>query len=210
MIGAEVEDIVSADPFAPSQAWMDAFTEQCTEELTARLAQFARTRAVNVENAGRKIDDYYAKELVADAIADTYMGVIRWDPAVCALSTHICQTVIYRTRNDIEHQRSNPHDAIGDDTDQSRSAEARAAEEAPTVRQIEARRYATEVMAQIRLLARDDRDVLRIVAAYDEGMTRKSEVMEHARMRERTYHNARIRLGRIVKSLSRRSNQAVA
>ena len=57
-------------------------------------------------------------------------------------------------------------------------------------------------MAQVRTLAVKDKQVLRVLAAYDAGSETKDEVLAHARMKSRTYHNAYARLRRIVRQLT--------
>src|SRR5262245_28626769 len=58
-----------------------AFRAQATEELTRRALRYARQRAALVRRAGRRIDSLYARELVQDALTDTWAGVLAWDPA---------------------------------------------------------------------------------------------------------------------------------
>jgi len=76
-------------PFTPSESWI----KQATAKLIAGLNQFARTRALAVADAGRKVDDYYARELVLDALGDTWLGVVRWDPEKCSLAYHVVRTI---------------------------------------------------------------------------------------------------------------------
>jgi hypothetical protein len=56
-------------------------------------------------------------------------------------------------------------------------------------------------LAHLRAAAARDKPVLRILDAYEAGAVTKEQVLEHAKMKERTYHNARIRLKRIVSKL---------
>src|SRR5258706_183676 len=60
----------------------------------------------------------------------------------------------------------------------------------------------SETMSQIRALATSDKPVLRVLDAYDAGCETKDEVLAHARMKSRTYHNAYGRLRRIVRYLT--------
>ncbi len=56
-------------------------------EIDRRPSQLRATpRAFAVAAGGRKVDDYYARELVQDAIGDTWSGVLRWDPKRCTLA----------------------------------------------------------------------------------------------------------------------------
>ena len=189
-------------PFTPTESWIKQYTKQATAKLIAGLNQFARTRAFAVAAAGRKVDDYYARELVLDALGDTWLGVVRWEPEKCSLAHHVVRTIEGRSDKHRKHALDRPHDAIGDDTASSRIAEVDASElltddQAPVTRV-----HTSETMAQIRTLAAKDKDVLRIVDAYDAGCETKEEILAHARMRSRTYHNAYGRLRRIVRHLT--------
>ncbi len=66
----------ASKPFTPSETWIQQYQKQATPRLIAGLNQFARTRALAVADAGRKVDDYYARELVLDALGDTWLGVV--------------------------------------------------------------------------------------------------------------------------------------
>lgn len=191
-------------PFTPDDAWIDAFQSQLTEEAIDRVRRFARMRALGVANTGRKVDDYYARELVQDAIADTFEGVLRWDPSRVTLEAHLTRAVQSRSRDDRTHEIAFPHDALGDADERSQLAESEASSVAATEHDIEKRRYASELMATIREEAAGDKAVLRILDGYDAGATTKAEVIEYTKMKARTYHNGRIRLGRIVRNLTNR------
>lgn len=69
--------------FTPTEEWIQQYQKQATAKLITGLHQYARTRALSVADAGRKVDDYYARELVMDALGDTWLGVVQWDPAKC-------------------------------------------------------------------------------------------------------------------------------
>jgi hypothetical protein len=77
--------IETARPFTPSEDWINEYQKQATPKLIAGLNRYAQTRALSVAAAGRKVDDYYARGLVLDALGDTWLGVVRWDPSKCSL-----------------------------------------------------------------------------------------------------------------------------
>ena len=198
----ETDDHDTIQPFTPSEAWIKQYTKQATPKMIAGLNQFARTRALTVAGSGRKVDDYYARELVLDALGDTWLGVVRWEPEKCSLGYHLVRTIEGRADKHRKQAFARPHEALGDDTASSRIAESEASEligddQAPITRV-----HASEVMEQVRTLASNDKDVLRVLGAYDAGCETKEEVLAHARMKSRTYHNAYGRLRRIVRHLS--------
>jgi hypothetical protein len=175
----ETENEDTTESFTPTEAWIKQYQKQATPKLIAGLNQFARTRALTVANVGRKVDDDYARELVLDALGDTWLGVARWDPDTCSLGYHVVRTIEGRADKHRKQALQRPHDALGDG-----AADA------------------SETMSQIRALATNDEPVLRVLDAYDAGCETKDEVLAHARMKSRTYHNAYVRLGRIVRFLT--------
>jgi hypothetical protein len=72
-------EIKARQSFAPEDAWVDEFEKQLTPKLFDGLRKYARPRAFAVATAGRKVDDYYTRELVQDAIGDTWSGLLHWD-----------------------------------------------------------------------------------------------------------------------------------
>jgi hypothetical protein len=198
-----------AEPFTPTEAWIREYERQATPKLIAGLNQFARTRALTVADAGRKVDDYYARELVLDALGDTWLGIVRWEPTKCSLAYHLVRTIEGRADKHRKHALARPHDVLGDDTAGSRLAECDASEAVGGPGAV-TRVHASETMAQIRALAVKDGPVLRILDAYDAGCETKEDVLVHARMKSRTYHNAYGRLRRIVRHLTDRTLVAKA
>lgn len=140
------------EPFTPTEEWVEQYQQQATAKLIAGLHQFARTRALAVADAGRKVDDYYARELVLDALGDTWLGAVRWDPAKCSLGYHLVRTIEGRADKHRKHAIKRPHDALGDGTAASDHAESVASELLVDDQVALTRVHATETMAQVRAL----------------------------------------------------------
>ncbi len=204
----EIEE--GGEPFTPTEEWIEQYQQQATAGLIAGLNQFARTRALAVAGTGRKVDDYYARELVLDALGDTWLGAVRWDPTKCSLGYHLVRTIEGRSDKHRQHAIKRPHDTLGDGSAASENAESDASELIVDDQVALTRVHAAETMAQIRALAERDQPVLRILDAYDAGFTTKEDVLAHARMKSRTYHNAYGRLRRIVRHLTDRKLAAKA
>ena len=207
-IETESTEAVAAQPFTPTEDWIQQYKKQCTPKLITGLNQFARTRALAVAGTGKKVDDYYARGLVLDALGDTWLGVVRWDPSKCNLGYHIYRTIDRRSEKHRKHAETFPHDSLGDDTDASRFAECEASELVEDHERPVKHAHGSETLGQIRALAARDKPLLRILDAYDAGCETKEEVLAHAKMRHATYHKAYIRLRRIVRHLT--DNQLAA
>jgi hypothetical protein len=191
-----------AETFAPPEDWIQQFKKQCTQSLITGLNKYAHTRMLAVAHCGRKVDDYYTRELVLDAIGDTWMGVVRWDPSRFTLKHHLVRVIDGHSHKHAKHAIAHPHDALGDDCSESRAAERDASEQVADAELAAKRVYASETLTTIRGLAAGDKDVLRILDAYDAGATTKEDVLLIAKMKDRTYHNAYCRLQRIIRNLT--------
>lgn len=80
--------------------WLARFHAQATTAMLASVARFAARRAYYVAKLGGRTDPVYAEELVADAVADTLVGRVTWEPARCSLWQHLCGVIRSRSRHD--------------------------------------------------------------------------------------------------------------
>lgn len=106
------EDPAPQEPFAPSDDWIETFEAQCTVELLKKAKRFAERRARGVGKAGGIVDDYYVRELVQDVLADTTLGVLRWDPSVESLEQHVQDAIMSRAYHDRVHARRYPRESV--------------------------------------------------------------------------------------------------
>lgn len=194
------------DVWAPTNEWLDAYEKQLTPKLLRKLQRFARQR---VTQLGRD-DTLYVRELVQDAVVDTWRGELRWYPDRCQLVTHLVKAIKTRTNKVHARQLKRPHVSIGHfiDEDEECPVSLGAEEEASAVvgnSDLTLNRvYAREVLAKVREGASADKDALRILDALQAGAETRDDVLALAKMRERTYHNAHIRLMRIAKAVNTR------
>jgi hypothetical protein len=191
----------AADAFKPTEDWIKQYTKQCDRKLIAGLNQYARTRGLAINRAGAKFDDLDVRGLVLDALGDTWLGVVRWDPSKCSLGYHIVRTIEGRSDKLRQRAEQMPHLSIGDRTEDSREAERDASELVVDHEQALKRMVAGNTMAQVRALAVRDKPILRMLDAYDAGCDTKDAVLAHAKMTSRVYHNAYIRLKRIIRHI---------
>lgn len=188
--------------YAPEKAWVDEFQKQTTATLVDRVRKYARRRAGYVAATGRKVDGYFVRELVQDVLVDTWSGVLRWDPKRCTLEKHLTEAIKSRTNKQIQRGINSPHIYIGDDSDASRVAEQDASSTIADPEYPIQRIFARETMARLRAAAAGDKDVQRILDAFEAGAQTRDDVLALAKMKERTYHKAHIRLSRIVRNLT--------
>lgn len=186
-------------PFVPAEDWINALEEQCTDEMLACVRRYAARRAHGV---GHINDDYYAGELVQDALTDTTLGALRWDPSAKTLERHLQDVIKMRTNYDRKHARRFPHESIDVLDPDGESATMAEVEAALLERSYEAPAD-TERLAKLRQLAVGDRTVVRLLDALARGATTKDDVLHLTELSSVAYDNARRRLHRLVTQLSR-------
>jgi DNA-directed RNA polymerase specialized sigma24 family protein len=193
-------------PFIPPEEWIDAFEAQCTPELYKRLKRFAVRRAQNVARAGGNVDDYYTGELVQDAVADTALGVLRWDPGVQSLEVHLRDAIATRSSHDYRRAQRFRHesvDVLASDAPRTLMVEIEASlHEHVDDDEGDVDARAAEVIAALRQLGAQDREVLLLLDAIAMGATTWKQVAKLTGLASGTYRNARNRLGRFVEQLS--------
>jgi len=200
-------------PFVPSEAWIEAFTKQCTDDLRLQTQRYASRRAVGVQRMGGYVGSDYAHEMVQDVLADTLFGVLTWDHVATPLVQHVLDTIRSRTRHDRERAQSIKHQRI----DGLEGAEAQRIDgelEASLMLDHDdpnpqASTLARDAVAKMRSAAGDHLDVLRFIDAIEAGATSRTEIMECAKLSLKAYRNARNRLRRIVVQLDDETGAAL-
>lgn len=199
--------------FVPSEAWIDAFEDQCTDAMLKGVRRFAAYRARFLGWNGSSNDAYYAEELAQNAVTDTMLGVLRWDPSVQSLERHLLDAIRLRARRDRAHAERYPHasiDASDSDDESGVLAEAEASlladrpdATAESTERAESAERAAATTANLRAGTADDPLAQRFLDAIEEGATSRSDIMRIAGLTSAEYHNTRRRLARLVAQLPR-------
>ena len=211
MPGMKLDQLPDDDPdppstqFDPSEEWIDAFDEQCTEALFQSARRFAAYRARFLGCGTPRADAYYARELVQNALADTLLGALQWDPSVQSLKHHILDAIRLRARRDRTRAERFPHESIdaGDPDDESSAmAEAEAALAADAANgTAEEMARAAATMSALRTACAGNLPALRYLDAVERGVVARPDLMRIAGLTRDEYHNARRRLARLVTQL---------
>ena len=161
-----------------------------------------------------KADPLYGRELVQDALVDTFTGVVRWDPDRTSLLDHVQGVVKSRSRHDLIRATRSPMRSIDDAADAAdgtsndgRPVEREASMAVARARHATAAEAATHAHAAAVLdglstmLDAHDRDARALLGAYKVGKTARTEVMALTGMSAATYHNQRRRIVRLARKL---------
>jgi hypothetical protein len=148
-------------------------------------------------------DDDDPRDLVVNALSDTLLGLVRWDPDTRDLKEHLRDVIRRRTSADWDRVRKFPHqsiDAVPQDGTSPVQEEADRAlrERLPDPRATE---KAAEALAWLHQRAKDDPEVLALIRAKAQGATSRAEVMRLTGFSLQQYRAVRCRLNRIVAQL---------
>jgi hypothetical protein len=187
----------------PARSRQEAFLEQATDELRRAARHYARGRAAMVRRAGGRIDHLYADELVADALADTWIGTqVSWDPTRRTLLEHIRYLIRSRAWKDRESARQRPHVSI--DWDSVAAIEANepnwhAASQLACPPLMG--RVTTALITELQGLASDDEEVLAILGAWRAGLSDREDVLDYTGLSAEAYRNARARVTYLLRKV---------
>ncbi|HEY5934494.1 MAG TPA: hypothetical protein VIU61_07665 [Kofleriaceae bacterium] len=182
-----------------TRAWRAAFTAQCTADMMDDVTAYAAKHASWIEQRTRRRDPDLVEELVQDALADTFAGVVTWEPKRCPLALHLKTVIRSRVTHELERAETFEHHAL-ENAAENEVSSAMAATAAPTSGP-ELDRYADDFDRRLRKLAAGDEGVITLIELYREGVTEKRDVCRVAKMKGAEYHNAHRRLKRLVEKL---------
>jgi hypothetical protein len=178
-------------PFVPPAGWRDAFIRAYTPALRENVLRFARGRVRMLVRAGGRVGEDDARDLVQAASADTALGVVTWDPAVKELEQHLIDVVKYRTRDEYLRLRRFPEVSL-ESASVARDAERQLAANARNHHREAV--DADAALAELRALAADDANVLRLLDAFVQGVTKRADVMRALGWSLKTYNATRERI----------------
>lgn len=181
-------------------AWEDAFEAQLTGEMTASVMIYAKKRAEWIQRITRRHDDYLARELYQDAITDTWLGDVTWDPAKVPLELHLKRTIRSRSATRVEHLVQFPEDRVGKlkldmETKMSDALEVQQATDLTLTS------YIDDIVGRLYELAGDDAEVVQILDCFANDQIERRDIMRATGLDRLAYHNARRRLVRLVENL---------
>jgi hypothetical protein len=189
----------------PQQLWRTEFNKQATGKTMETVHKYAAAITRRVEMHVRKRDPLSIDERVQAAILGTLEGRLTWDPARIDLARHLMSAIKTAITNDLRHAKRFPEvsiddDAVNQDDIDAQVTDVLAAQREPKQDGATATQL-SESLAQLRVLAAQDKAVLLIIEAYGNGYLEKADVMNVTGISARTYHNARQRLVRLAKKL---------
>jgi len=178
----------------PPPTWRAQFKAQATSDMIEDVYGYVAKRATWIQHQQGRRSPGLIRELIQDALGDTFAGIVRWDPSRCPLSLHLKTVIRSRLSHEYERAEQFAHITIGDadETKLARDAE-------PIDPGFDT--YVDEFETRLRQLAADDPAVLAILDAYLEGITERAKVCRVTGLTKANYHNAHRRLKRLAENL---------
>ena len=179
-------------------AWEDAFEVQLTGEMTASVMIYAKKRAEWIQRTTKRHDAFLARELYQDAVTDTWLGDVTWDPAKAPLELHLKRTIRSRSAARVEHLVQFPEDRV---RTLRLDMETKMSDAMEVGRTTDLTNYVDDVVAKLYDLARDDAEVVQILDCFANDQIERCDIIRVTGLDRLAYHNARRRLVRLVEQL---------
>jgi hypothetical protein len=179
-------------------AWEDAFEVQLTREMTASVMIYAKKRAEWIQRTTKRHDTFLARELYQDAVTDTWLGDVKWDPAKVPLELHLKRTIRSRSAARVEHLLQFPEDRL---RTLKLDMETKMSDAMEVGQGSDLSSYVDDVVSQLYELACGDTEVVQILDCFAVDQVDRRDIMRATGMDRITYHNARRRLVRLVEDL---------
>jgi hypothetical protein len=183
-------------------AWEEAYLAQLTDELADSVGAFAKKRAAWLNKKRKRHDDYLWRELLQDALTDTWSGDVTWDPHKAPLELHLKRVIRSRTSMVMKHLTRFPQlNTYGAKLDlELQMSESMAADRA-SERGVDLGGYVDAVIFELYRLAQGDDAVTTILDCFADGLLDRLDIMHATGMARSTYHDARRRLLALVQRL---------
>ena len=182
----------------PPPTWRAQFKAQANDDMMDDVYGYVAKRATWIQHRQGRRAPGLVREMIQDALGDTFAGIVKWDPSRCSLALHLKTVVCSRLSHEYDRAEHFAHINIAD-ADESTMQEALGGEPKPSDPNLEA--YVDEFEKRLRVLAQDDHAALAILDAYLEGTTERAKVCRVTGLTKATYHNAHRRLKRLAENL---------
>ena len=182
-----------------SPRWRATFNAQLTKAVMDDVVAYLAKRANWIETQPGRRTPGLIREMVQDAIGDTFAGVVTWDPRRCSLAFHLKSVIRSRLAHELE--RAEAYNHVSTDVLSEEALSDAMAAVAPAASKPELVEYVDEFATRLRADAGDDRHVLALIDCYCDGITERRDVCRATRITARAYHNAHRRLKRLVENL---------
>ena len=188
----------SAVSEGPSPAWRAQFKAQATQDMMDDVYGYVARRATWIEHQQGRRTPGLIREMIQDALGDTFAGIVAWDPSRCSLALHLKSVIRSRLSHELERAEQFAHVGVHDasEVEVSDVMERSAKTTNPKLDE-----YVEEFERRLRELAADDEPVLALLESYLAGVSERAQICRATGMTKAAYHNAHRRLKRLADNL---------
>ena len=187
----------------PGPEWIATFESALAEPGTLRkVLGYARKRVFSMRKLGVGVD-LDAEDLLNGVVIDTAEGVLNWDPARVALSTHLCGAIRGRTSKLLTRRKPAETEDVIDEV----TAEAN---QDPIGQMVALRDVLAKTKEYLFRVAAEkgDEAVQYLLIAYEDGIEGRSAIGEATGLSPSEVTNARKRLDRYIEGMPSELAQA--
>jgi hypothetical protein len=182
----------------PPPTWRAQFKAQANADMMDDVVGYVGKRAVWIEHRQGRRAPGLVREMIQDALGDTFAGIVKWDPARCSLALHLKTVVCSRLSHEFDRAEQFQHINVAD-APECDVHDALAGDAKPV--DLELDQYVDQFEKRLRLLADGDEAVLALLDVYLEGITERGKVCRATGLTKAAYHNAHRRLKRLAENL---------
>jgi hypothetical protein len=182
----------------PSPIWRAQFKAQATQDMMDDVYGYVAKRATWIEHQCGRRSPGLIREMIQDALGDTFAGVVTWDPSRCSLALHLKSVIRSRLSHEFERAEQFEHLDVADapEVEVHEVLAAGAKTNDPILDE-----YVKEFEKRLRALAVDDDAVLMLIDAHLAGLTERAQICATTNLTKAAYHNAHRRLKRLADNL---------
>ena len=200
-----------------SAAVLRAFDEQNTRELRREARRYAKSRVRCVRDAGQPVPRNYAIELVNDALTDTRLGIVRWNPVRCSLFAHLRGVIRARTAREVRRGRRFVYVSTHVDVSELSEEHADGHSDTVCVEHLPNRESSSAAMAgfvlrvatELKMSAHADADAQTLVNCWHAGIIGQHAVMARTGLTLAVYKATRKRVFYLSRRLSPELGESV-
>lgn len=206
MSGPNDEAHAPLHPDLPPPSTWRALAEQNTEAMRTEAQRYASSRLRYIRGAGLPLPQNYARELVEDAISDTWAGIAKWIPSRCSLLVHLRGEILDRTSKELRRARRFPRIpldiAAADPIDGARVEPVSDPTTSGDCPPVLLASLMLELVTALSERARGDRHAEAMLACWRDFVIDRDEVIDRTEMTDRCYKATRKRLVSLSTELS--------
>ena len=190
---------------SPERLWRTQFDKQISAEMIERVVNQTKLLVRKVEKRTRWRDSQLPRERLNAVLVKLLGGRLKWDPARCDLERFLLMAIAGEISHELEREAKFKHASLDDGSLNHDDLELATSEAIAGDREAKAEvpkeEWWTLALSQIRNHASDDKGVIGIVDAYEQGATSRRDVLAFTKMTERQYKAAYARMVRVSQKI---------